>query len=84
MKEELKIDYEKHMHEEGALNPDNVDGRHLINNPFEIDPESMTPDREKNYKLSQIQSKPRSVSLIQGSNYKKSKNDMLTKFAKLV
>lgn len=45
--EEFKIDYENHMHEKGALKPLNVDDRHFINNPFEIDSESVTPDNHK-------------------------------------
>lgn len=33
-KEELKIDFENHMHEKSALKPLNVDDRHFLNNPF--------------------------------------------------
>jgi len=39
------------MHEKGALKPLNVDERHLINNPFEIDSESITPDNKKQKKI---------------------------------
>lgn len=40
--EEVKINIEDHMNE--PINLQNVNPKHLINNPFEIDYESATPD----------------------------------------
>lgn len=62
VKEELKIDVEKHL-EEPEISLKNTDPNAIINNPFtgEIDEESVTPSPVKSKKMKQM--KGRAVSL---------------------